>query len=416
MQDSWSEMMNKLITAGMLSSLLLATGLAHAANESENGAQAVAPEVITIGVMAEMSGIYKDFEGPGTVVAAQMAIDDFGGKVLDVPIKLISADYQNKPEVALSIARRWIDLDKVDMMTSLSNSAVGIGVQKLASDKDTITINVGSGTTKLAEIDCTKYGIQYAYNTYAIASGLASGVMKTGGDTWFFITADYAYGKSMEQDARNIIEKSGGHVVGSVKVPLGTTDFSSYLLQAQASGAKVVALANGGQDFVNSLKQAKEFQIDKGQQLVGTVVFITDAKSLGKEIASGLTFTSPWYWNITDEAEQWSRRFYDKHGAMPTFIQGGVYSAVSSYLKAVEQAGTNEPEAVRKVLGEMEINDMYMKGGKIMPNGLNFHEMYLVRVKDNPSEEWDLFETVTAVPAGEAFKAYQDSECPLVAG
>ena len=410
--------MKQILKACLIGSALLTTNIAMAADNEKTGQEPGMPDVVTIGVMAEMSGIYKDFEGPGTVVAAEMAIEDFGGSVLGTPIKLISADYQNKPEVALSIARKWIDIDHVDMMTSLSNSAVGIGVQKLASDKDTITINVGSGTTKLSEEDCTPYGIQYAYNTYAIASGLASGIMKAGGDSWFFVTADYAYGKSMEQDARNIIEKNGGTVVGSVKVPLGNTDFSSYLLQAQSSGAKIVALANGGQDFVNSLKQAKEFQIDKGQQLVGTVVFITDAKSLGLDVASGLTFTSPWYWNISDDAEKWSRRFFEKHGAMPTFIQGGVYSAVTSYLKAVEKAGTNDTEAVRKALGELEINDMYMQGGKILPNGLNLHDMHLVRVKDKDQvrEEWDLFETVSTIPGVDAFKPYQESGCPLVAG
>ena len=407
--------MAKIKNSRLFASFIFLTGIGFTAAPIQVAAASM-PDKITIGVMAEMSGIYKDFEGPGTVVAAQMAIDEFEGTVLGVPIELLSADYQNKPDVALSTARKWIDVDKVDMMTSLSNSAVGIGVQKLASDKNTITMNVGSGTTKLSEEDCTKYGVQYAYNTYAIASGAASGLLAAGQDSWFFITADYAYGKSMENDARNIVENNGGTVAGSARVPLGNTDFSSYLLQAQASGAKVVALANGGQDFVNSLKQAKEFQIDKTQQLVGTVVFITDAKALGLENASGLTFTSPWYWNISEEAEEWSRRFYDRHGAMPTFIQGGVYSAVKTYLKAVETSGTNDPEIVRETLGKMEINDMYMKGGRILDNGLNLHDMFLVKVKDaaDSQEEWDLFETVATIPAKEAFLPIEQSTCSLV--
>ncbi len=380
-------------------------------------AAGVSDNKVKIGVLSDMSGVYKSLEGPGAVIAAKMAIEDFGGSVLDKPIEVISADHQNKPDIAASTAREWIDSKEVDMITALDNSSVGLAVQGLAKEKKTITINTGAGSTALTEEQCSPYGIHYVYDTHALPVGTATAIVKNGGKKWFFITADYAFGHSLRDNTGAIVKSMGGEVVGNVNAPLSTNDFSSYLLQAQSSGADVIGLANAGQDTVNAIKQANQFRIvQSGQKLAGMLVFITDVHSMGLDIAQGLQFTTAFVWNQDEEAKAWSERFNKRQGAMPSMVQAGVYSAVTNYLKAVQAAGTDETEAVRAKLGEMTLNDMFVKGGKIAPNGSMLHDMYLVEVK-KPSEsksEWDLLRVISKIPADQAYISMADTKCSLV--
>ena len=372
---------------------------------------------LKIGVLSDRSGVYKALEGPGAVVAAKMAIEDFGGSVLGQPVEIISADHQNKPDIGASTAREWIDTEGVDMITALDNSSVALSVQGLANDKKIITMNTGAGTTALTEEQCTPYGIHYVYDTHALPVGTATAMVKNGGESWFFITADYAFGHSLRDNTSEVVNRLGGEVVGNVNAPLSTNDFSSYLLQAQSSGADVIGLANAGQDTVNAIKQANQFRIvQSGQKLAGMLVFITDVHSMGLDIAQGLQFTTAFVWNQNDETRAWSERFYERHGAMPTMVQAGVYSAVTNYLKAVKETGTDDSDTVRAKLGEMTLNDMFVKNGSILPNGTMLHDMYLVEVK-KPSEsesEWDLLRVVSKIPAEQAFIPLSESKCPLV--
>lgn len=372
---------------------------------------------LKIGVLSDMSGVYKSLEGPGAVIAAQMAIEDFGGSVMGKPIEIISADHQNKPDIGASTAREWIDAKEVDMITALDNSSVALSVQGLAKDKKIITMNTGAGTTALTEEQCSPYGIHYVYDTHALPVGTATAMVKNGGKRWFFITADYAFGHSLRDNTGAVVESLGGEVVGNVNAPLSTNDFSSYLLQAQSSGADVIGLANAGQDTVNAIKQANQFRIvQSGQKLAGMLVFITDVHSMGLDIAQGLQFTTAFVWNQNDEARAWSERFHERHGAMPTMVHAGVYSAVTHYLEAVKETGTDDSDTVRAKLGEMTLNDMFVKGGKIAPNGSMLHDMYLVEVK-KPSEsnsEWDLLNVISKIPADQAYISMADTKCSLV--
>jgi branched-chain amino acid transport system substrate-binding protein len=372
---------------------------------------------VKIGVLSDMSGVYKSLEGPGAVIAAKMAIEDFGGSVMGKPIEVISADHQNKPDIGASTAREWIDAKEVDMITALDNSSVALSVQGLAKDKKIITMNTGAGSTALTEEQCSPYGIHYVYDTHALPVGTATAMVKNGGKKWFFITADYAFGHSLRDNTGAVVESMGGEVVGNVNAPLSTNDFSSYLLQAQSSGADVIGLANAGQDTVNAIKQANQFRIvQSGQKLAGMLVFLTDVHSMGLDIAQGLQFTTAFVWNQNDETKAWSNRFNERHGAMPTMVQAGVYSAVTNYLKAVKETGTDDTDTVRAKLGEMTLNDMFVKGGKIAPNGSMLHDMYLVEVK-KPSEskgEWDLLNVISKIPADQAYISMADTKCSLV--
>lgn len=372
---------------------------------------------LKIGVLSDMSGVYKALEGPGAVIAAEMAIEDFGGSVLNQPVEIISADHQNKPDIGASTAREWIDDKEVDMITALDNSSVALSVQGLANDKKIITLNTGAGTTALTEEQCTPYGIHYVYDTHALPVGTATAMVKNGGESWFFITADYAFGHSLRDNTGAVVESLGGEVVGNVNAPLSTNDFSSYLLQAQSSGADVIGLANAGQDTVNAIKQANQFRIvQSGQKLAGMLVFITDVHSMGLDIAQGLQFTTAFVWNQNDEARAWSERFFERHGAMPTMVHAGVYSAVTNYLKAVEEAGTDDSDTVRAKLGEMTLNDMFVKNGSILANGTMLHDMYLVEVKkpEESESEWDLLRVVSKIPAEQAYIPLSESKCSLV--
>ena len=385
-------------------------GAAIAADGASNGS-------VKIGVLSDMSGVYKAIEGPGAVIAAQMAAEDFGGSVLGEKIEIVSSDHQNKADVASSIAREWIDRDHVDMLVGLDNSSVGLAVQGLASGKNTITMNTGAGSTALTEEQCSKYGIHYVYDTYALPVGTATAMVENGGKSWFFITADYAFGHSLRDNTSRVVKELGGEVKGSVEAPLSTNDFSSYLLQASSSGADVIGLANAGGDTVNAIKQANSFGIvQRGQKLAGMLVFLTDIKALGLDTAKGLQFTTAFYWDRNDESRKWSQRFFDEHGAMPTMVQAGVYSAVMNYLKAIKAAGTDGSDAVRAQLGEMELNDFFVENGKIEANGLMSHDMYLAKVKtpDESESDWDLLDIVSTIPADKAYIPISESACSLV--
>lgn len=403
--------MQKMLTALAAASVLAVSGTAGAADKG------LSDDMVKIGVLTDMSGVYSAIGGEGAVIAAEMAIEDFGGEVLGKPIELVSADHQNKADLGSTIARKWIDTEGVDMLTELLNSAVALAVQGVASDKKTITINTGAGTTELTSEQCTKYGIHYVYDTYALPTGTATAIVQNGGDTWYFITADYAFGHSLQDNTAAVVKELGGEVLGSVSHPLGTRDFSSYLLQAQASGAKVIGLANAGQDTVNAVKQANSFGIvQRGQQLAGMLIFITDIKSLGLDIAQGLQFTSAFYWDRTEESREWSKRFFERHNAMPTMSQAGVYSAVTQYLKAIEAVGTDDADAVRAKLGEMTIDDMFTDNGKIRADGLMIHDMFLMKAKAPSASEapWDLIEVASRIPGEKAFMSEADSKCPLL--
>ena len=382
------------------------------------GAQAqVSDDAVTIGILTDMAGVYADISGQGSVEAAEMAVEDFGGSVLGLPVVIVSADHQNKPDIAAAKAREWIDTEGVDMITDLVTSSTALAVQEVGRETETVIITVGAATSRLTGEDCSPVGFHWAYDTYALATGTGRAVVQSGGDTWFFITADYAFGHSLQSDVTTVVEAEGGQVLGSVAAPFPTTDFASYLLQAQASGAKIIGLANAGADTINSIKQASEFGITAaGQNLAGLLMFITDVHSLGLETAQGLYMTTGWYWDLDEETRAWAQRYYDVMGKMPTMVQAGVYSAVTNYLMAIEAAGTDEAMAVADTLKGMTIDDMFAQGGTIYANGRMAHDMYLAQVKTpgESSGEWDYLNIVQTIPAAEAYQKPEDSGCPLV--
>ena len=375
-------------------------------------------DVVKIGILTDMSGLYSDVGGEGAVVAAKMAIEDAGGKVLGKPIELISADHQNKADIAANKAREWYDTQKVDMIAELLNSAVGLAVQEVGKQKKRITMNSGAAASRLTGADCSPYGAHWTYDTYALSNGTGKFMVKQGGDTWFFLTADYAFGKNLEKDTTAVVKANGGKVLGSVLHPLSSADLSGYLLQAQASKAKVIGLANAGGDTINSVKQANEFGITKGgQKLAGLLVFDSDIDSIGLQIAQGMYLTTGFYWDMNDDTRKWAKRFGERmKGKMPTMVQAGVYSQVSHYLKAVAAAGTDDADAVMKKMRETPINDFFAKNGKLREDGRMVHDMYLAQVK-KPGESkgrWDNLKIVQTIPGDQAFRPLKDSECPLI--
>ena len=388
-----------------------------AASIAGASAEGISRDAVTIGAIVDMSGVYSANGGQGAVVGAQMAVEDFGGTVLGKPIRLLSANYQNKVDVTNTIVREWIDNEDVDMVIESTDSASALAIQTLGKERSRLTIAAGSATTALTNDACTPLGIHYVYDTYALANGTGNAILREGGDTWYFVTADYAFGHSLERDTSNAVIEGGGKVLGAVRHPLSSADFSSYLLQAQASGAKVVGFANAGADFSNSLKQAAEFGIvEAGQQIAGMLVFLTDIKALGLETAQGLTFTTGFYWDYNDETREFANRFYEKHKAMPTMIQAGFYSAVTHYLKGIEATGTDDSVTVRKWMGENRINDFFAKDGYIREDGRMIHTMYLAQVKspDQSTRDWD-FATILAEIAGDdAYVKRENSTCPLL--
>jgi branched-chain amino acid transport system substrate-binding protein len=373
-------------------------------------------DMVKLGVMNDMVGLYADIGGPGSVEAAKMAVADFGGKVFGKPIEVVSADHQNKPDVGASKAREWFDTQGVDMIVDVPTSSVAIAVAKVANEKKRVFMNTGAATKALTNEECNPYTVHYAYDTYALANGTGKAIVQTGGKTWFFLTADYAFGHALEGDTAAVVKASGGEVKGAVRHPLAASDFSSFLLQAQASKAQIIGLANAGGDTINSVKAANEFGLTKNQTLAGLLMFITDVHSLGLKTAQGMMLTDAWYWDANDETRKFGKRFFEKMKRMPSFDQAGVYSATLTYLKAVEAAGTDDADAVMAVMKKTKINDVFAKGGYIRADGRMVHDMYLMQVKkpEDSKYPWDYFQLKKVIPAEEAFQPLALSKCPMV--
>ena len=379
----------------------------------------ISGDVVKIGVLNDMSGLYADIGGAGSVEAARMAIADFGGTVNGKKIELISADHQNKPDVGSAIATQWFGNDGVDAIVDVPTSSVALAVQEVARNKGKVFLISGAAASDLTGKACSPTSVHWTYDTVALANGTGGAVVKAGGDTWFFLTADYAFGHALERDTSKVVEASGGKVVGKVRAPLNTADFSSFLLQAQASKAKIIGLANAGGDTINSIKQAGEFGIvEGGQNLAGLLVFIADIHSLGLQAAHGLQLTEAFYWDQNDQTRAWSKRFLDKMKREPSMVQAGVYGAVTHYLNAIKATGSDDGPTVVKQMKVMPVNDFMTKNGKIREDGTLVRDMYLFEVKA-PLESkgpWDYYKQIAVIPGEEAFKLPGPNECPLVKG
>jgi branched-chain amino acid transport system substrate-binding protein len=396
-----------------VTAIALAIGLSGALPSAQ--AQ-ISDDVVKIGVLTDMSSLYADATGKGSLVATQMAVEDFGGKVKGKPIEVIGADHQNKPDVGTSIARSWYDTDKVDAIVDVPTSSIALPVQDITREKNKVLIVSGGGTSDLTGKACSPNGIHWTYDTYGQSAVAVRAMLQRGGDSWFFLTANYAFGLAFERDAADLLKRNGGKVTGSVKHPLNTADFSSFILQAQGSGAKVIGLANAGGDTTNAIKQAAEFGITKQQTLVALLLEVTDAYAIGVKDGQGLIVADAWYWDQDDASRAFSKRFNDRVGHMPTMIQAGLYSAVTHYLKAIDATGTDDSKTVIAKMKEMPINDFFAKDGKIRDDGRMIHSMYLRQMK-NPAESkepWDLYKTLAEVPGEQAFRPLSESECPLI--
>jgi branched-chain amino acid transport system substrate-binding protein len=376
-------------------------------------------KVAKVGALGDQSGLYQDIGGPGSVVAAQMAVEDSGLLAKGWKIEVISADHQNKPDVAVNIGKQWIDVEKVDVFVDLAASNVGLAIANLAKEKNVVNLNSGSGSSDLTGSQCTPNTVHWAYDTYMLANGTGKALVKSGGDTWFFLTADYAFGQALERDTTAAVTAGGGKVLGSVKHPLNTADFSSFLLQAQNSKAKIIGLANAGGDTTNAIKQAAEFGVIKGgQKLAGMLMFLTDINALGLETAQGLSFTESFYWDMNDQTRAFSKRFMERFKKNPpTMVQAGVYSSLIHYFKALEALGGNphDGRAVVAKMKELPTDDPLFGKGSIRVDGRKIHPAYLFEVK-KPSESkypWDYYKLVATIPADEAFLPLEKSACPL---
>jgi branched-chain amino acid transport system substrate-binding protein len=372
--------------------------------------------VLKIGVLNDQSGTYSDLSGKGSVEAVKMAVEDFGGKVLGKPIEVVSADHQNKPDIGASIVNEWIDVGKVDMVIDLPTTSVCLAVQEICKNKNRIDIISTGASVILTNKNCSPTGFHWTYDNYALAKGTGLAMVKDGGTTWFFITADYAFGHDLEKTTSEAVIKAGGKVLGSVSHPFPNNDFSSFLLQAQASGAKVIGLANAGGDTINAIKQASEFGITPKQSLAGLLMFITDVHSLGLKTTQNMYLTTGFYWDRNDETRAWSKRFFEKKNRMPTMVQAGDYSAIYHYLKAVKAAGTDDTKAVMAKMKATPVNDFFAKNGKIRDDGRMVHDMYLAQVK-TPGESkyaWDYYNIRQVIPGDQAFLPLSKSKCPLV--
>ncbi|MGE0421743.1 MAG: ABC transporter substrate-binding protein [Reyranellaceae bacterium] len=398
----------------MLGRLFAGLAVAGVALGLAGAAQAQKP--FRIGVMEGFTGVYGDLTA-GEVEAIQMAIDDFGGKVLGRPIELLSADHQTKPDVGAAIARKWFDVDDVKMITGIGTSSVALAVRKIAQEKGRIDINSGAASADLTGPACSPTGAHWTYDTYALAKVTGGAVVKDGGDSWFFITADYAFGHALERDVTAVVKAAGGKVLGGVRVPLSTQDFSSFLLQAQSSKAKIIGLANAGNDTINSIKQAGEFGIVKGgQRLAGLLVFSTDVQALTLPVAQGLVLTEAFYWDLNDETRAWTARFRKKKDKLPSMLTIGVYSSTLHYLKAVQAAGTDDAKAVMAKMRELPVNDPMTKNGRLREDGRLIRDMYLFQVK-SPSESKskdDIYKLLATVPGDQAYRPLAEGKCPLV--
>jgi len=403
--------MRRLSEALVFTTALFAAGAACAQTMDKN---------VKIGSLGDQSSLYADIGGPGSVIAAQMAVEDSGLLQKGWKIEVISADHQNKPDVGGNIARQWADVDKVDAYIDMAASSVGLAVAGIARDKNVVNLNTASATSDLTNAQCTPNTVHWVYDTYMLANGTGKALVKSGGDTWFFLTADYAFGHALERDTGDVVKATGGKVVGAVRHPLNTSDFSSYLLQAQASKAKIVGLANAGGDTTNAIKQAAEFGIvSGGQKLAGLLLFITDVHALGLKAAEGLNFTETFYWDMNDQTRAFSKRFMERHKkSPPTMVHAGNYAVVLHYLKALEALGGNphDGRAVVAKMKEMPTDDPLFGKGSIQPNGRKIHPAYLFEVKKASESKypWDYYKIVATIPAEEAFTPLDKSTCPLL--
>lgn len=402
--------MGKLLAAFAASVAIV--GSAHAQTPK------ISDDVVKIGVLTDMSGQFSHESGEGAVTAVKMAVEDFGGKVLGKPIEVIVADHQNRNEVAIAKAREWYDTGKVDMIANLINSSIALAVTNVAKEKDRIAIVNGSGSSRLTGDSCTPNSIHYAYDTYALAQGTGKALIKDGLKSWYFLTADYAFGHALEADTASVVKANGGTVVGAIRYPIDTADHSSFLLQAQASNAKVVAIAGSGTTFINAVKSARDFGLTDGgkQTIAGLLVWVTDIDSMGLAAAQGLVLTNAFYWDRDDETRAFAKRFYAKMKRMPHMGDAGDYSSTLHYLNAIKAAGTDDAKTVMAKMKEMPVNDFFAKNGKIRQDGRFVHDMYVYEVK-KPSESkyaWDYYKLRAVIPGDEAFRPLSESKCPLV--
>ena len=375
----------------------------------------ISGDVVKIGFITDISGLYSDIDGQGGAEAIKMAIADFGGTVNGKKIELITADHQNKADVAASKAREWFDREGVDMLVGGTNSGTNLSMAKVAAEKKKPFISIGAGTARLTNEECTPYTVHYSYDTVALAKGTGSAVVKQGGKSWYFLTADYAFGASLESDTTNVVKASGGTVAGSVRHPLSASDFSSFLLQAQSSKAQILGLANAGGDTINAIKAANEFGITKSMKLAGLLMFINDVHSLTPALTQGMYLTDAWYWDQNDETRKWSKRYFEKMKKMPSSLQAADYSATMQYLNAVKAAGTDDADKVMAQLKNTKINDMFAKNGVIRPDGRMVHDMFLMQVK-TPAESkypWAYYKVVQTIPGDQAFTTKAESKCAL---
>ena len=396
-----------------LKSIALAAALTVAASAQAQ----ISDNAVRIGVLTDLSGAYSDIAGKGTIIATQMAIDDFIAKEKPAfKIEMVSADHQNKGDVAANKAREWFERDKVDVVSELVTTSVALAVQKIAKEKNRIALVSGAASTRITNEDCNDVTVHWTYDTYAVANGTAKAVTKAGGKKWFFLTADYAFGHSLEKDASDVVKANGGEVVGAVRHPFPGSDFSSFLLKAQSSGAQIIGLANAGADTINSIKQAAEFGITPKQQLAGLLMFITDVHSLGLKNTQSMYLTEGFYWDLNADTRAWSKRFFDQHKRMPTMVQAGQYSSVLHYLKAVKAIGSDDTAKVMAQMKKTPVTDFFAKNGSIRADGRMVHDMYLLQVK-KPAESttpWDYYKVISTIPAAEAFQPLAASKCSLV--
>lgn len=398
-----------------LKAITLAVGTTLALGAAGMASAQISGDVIRIGLITDMSGLYADIDGPGGAEAIKMAIADLGGNVAGKKVELVTADHQNKADIAASKAREWFDQQGVDMLIGGTNSGANLAMAKVAAEKKKPFISVGAATSRLTNEECTPYTVHYAYDTVALARGTGGAIVKQGGKNWFFLTADYAFGASLEKDTSDVVKANGGTVVGGVKHPLSASDFSSFLLQAQSSKAQILGLANAGGDTVNAIKAANEFGVNKSMKLAGLLMFINDVHSLGLDLTQGMYLTDGWYWDLNDDTRKWSKRYFDKMKKMPSMLQAADYSAATQYLNAVKATGTDDADKVMAHLKKTKINDMFAKGGVIRPDGRMVHDMYLMEVKKKADSKtpWDYYKVVQTIPGEQAYMTKEESKCSL---
>ncbi|ENO90194.1 ABC transporter substrate-binding protein [Thauera linaloolentis] len=400
--------MKKLTTLACTAALATLSGAASAQ---------ISGNTVKIGVLTDMSGTYSDVAGPGTVIATQMAIDDFIAEAKPAfKVEMVSADHQNKADIASNKAREWFEREGVDTATELVTTSTALAVMKIGKEMNKVVLMNGPASTPITNEQCNDVSVHYTYDTYALANGTAKAVTQQGGKTWFFLTADYAFGQALEKDSSAVVVANGGKVLGSVRHPFPASDFSSFLLQAQASGAQIIGLANAGADTTNAIKQAAEFGVTPKQQLAGLLMFISDVHSLGLKNAQTMYLTTGFYWDLDDETRAWSKRFFDKHKRMPTMVQAGQYSSILHYLRAINAIGTDDTAKVMAQMKKTPIKDFFAKNGRIREDGRMVHDMYLAQVK-TPEESkgpWDYYHIRATIPAEEAFQPLSESRCPLV--